>query len=52
MMDYEIIKEQEDRIDFLYKLVDGKAEKSFGLNVAQLVGLPKKLISAARVKSD
>jgi DNA mismatch repair protein MSH6 len=44
MMDYEIISGEEDRIDFLYKLVSGKAEKSFGLNVAQLVGLPKELI--------
>jgi DNA mismatch repair ATPase MutS len=36
----------------LYQLVNGKAEKSFGLNVAQLVGLPKELINAARLKSD
>lgn len=52
MMDYEIVNGEEDRIEFLYKLVNGKAEKSFGLNVAQLVGLPMEVIQEARVKAD
>eukprot|EP00798_Chlamydomonas_sp_ICE-L_P006963 gene6963-2234_t len=39
------------RITFLYKLVDGAADASFGLNVAQMAGLPQSVISRASTKA-
>ena len=41
------IKEWEDSIVFLYKLVKGEADKSYGIEVAKLAGFPKDLISKA-----
>lgn len=32
------------KVVFLYKLKDGKAEQSFGLNVARMVKLPQKIL--------
>jgi DNA mismatch repair ATPase MutS len=49
MMDYILADE---RIVFLYKLKDGRAEQSFGLNVAQVVRISAPIIQLAykRVK--
>ena len=45
MMDY--LLAQDRRIVFLYKLKDGRAEQSFGLNVAKVVKLPESIIEMA-----
>ena len=44
MMDYLLA---DDRIVFLYKLKDGRAEQSFGLNVAKVVRIPDSIINKA-----
>lgn len=47
--------EQEDKlskITFLYRLVYGMANKSFGLNVARIAGIPSNIIDVARNKSQ
>ena len=41
------IKEWNNEIIFLYKILQGEANKSYGLEVAKLAGLPKDLISKA-----
>ncbi|ORX47693.1 hypothetical protein DM01DRAFT_1310070 [Hesseltinella vesiculosa] len=40
------------KVFFLYKLVPGIAMKSYGLNVAQLAGIPKLVIQQAKIKSE
>ena len=40
--------ETKDGVIFLHKVVDGSASKSYGINVAQLAGMPKPLIKRAR----
>jgi len=42
--------EHGDKIVFLHQLKDGAANQSYGLQVAQLAGVPGDVISAARVK--
>jgi len=37
-----------DNIKFLHKIVEGGADDSYGIEVAKLAGLPKKVIEAAR----
>lgn len=42
--------EEEHNVTFLYKLTDGICEKSFGMNVARMAGVPGAVVSkAARV---
>lgn len=41
------IKELEDRVIFLRKLVRGGSEHSFGIHVARMAGMPKSLVSRA-----
>ena len=41
------IKEWNNEIIFLYKIVQGEANKSYGLEVAKLAGLPDDLILKA-----
>lgn len=40
------------RITFLYKLVPGVANRSFGLNVARMAHLPASVIERAAVKAQ
>ncbi len=40
-------KETKDSVVFLHKVLDGGADKSYGINVAKLAGLPKSLIERA-----
>ena len=40
--------EQRDAIVFLHQIQDGPASKSYGLQVAQLAGVPRPVIAAAR----
>lgn len=49
MMDFLVA---DDRIVFLYKLKDGRAEQSFGLNVAKMVKIPNTIIALASARSQ
>ena len=42
------VREWNDRIIFLRKIVAGPADKSYGIQVARLAGLPKEIIDRAR----
>jgi len=42
------IKERNDEILFLHKIIPGFADKSYGVYVAQIAGLPKSVISKAK----
>jgi DNA mismatch repair ATPase MutS len=48
MMDYLLV---DDRIVFLYKLKSGRAEQSFGLNVAKVVRIPQSIIDKAEKRA-
>ena len=41
------IKEWEDKIVFLYKIIPGESNRSYGIEVAKLAGLPSDLINEA-----
>lgn len=41
------VKEKGNQIVFLHRIVPGSADKSYGIHVAQLAGLPKKVIDRA-----
>lgn len=42
------VKETSDKIIFLHKVIPGYADKSYGVEVARLAGLPKYVINRAR----
>ncbi|MGE4357869.1 MAG: DNA mismatch repair protein MutS [Candidatus Omnitrophota bacterium] len=42
------VKEWEDEVIFLYKLVEGGCDKSFGIHVARLAGVPREVIRRAK----
>ncbi len=41
------VKEQKDTIVFLRKIIPGKADRSYGIHVAHLAGIPKQIIKRA-----
>lgn len=41
------VRENKGKIEFLYRIVEGKADKSYGIHVAKLAGLPKMVINRA-----
>lgn len=41
------VKEKGEEVIFLRKIIPGKADKSYGINVARLVGLPVKILERA-----
>ncbi|GIS85287.1 MAG: hypothetical protein CM1200mP16_15870 [Nitrospina sp.] len=41
------VKEWNDEIIFLRKIIPGGADKSYGIHVARLAGLPKKVLDRA-----
>lgn len=41
-------REWNDRIIFLYKLLEGRSDQSYGIHVAKLAGLPAEVIERAR----
>lgn len=43
--------EANEQIDFLYKFIEGEACKSFGINVAKIVGVPKDVLISAKEKA-
>jgi DNA mismatch repair protein MutS len=42
------IKEWEEKIVFMHKIIEGVASKSYGINVAELAGIPKIVIARAK----
>ncbi len=42
------VREWQDRVVFLHKVIDQAADRSYGVAVAQLAGLPPKVIRAAK----
>ncbi|MEG0710380.1 MAG: DNA mismatch repair protein MutS [Longicatena sp.] len=42
------VHEEDDEVTFLYRVVDGKADKSYGINVARLAHLPSSLLDRAK----
>ena len=42
------VHEEKERITFLYQLVDGATDKSYGIHVAKLADLPSDIIHSAR----
>ncbi len=44
-----IVREWNDEIIFLRKVVPGSADRSYGIQVAQLAGIPKEVIERAKV---
>ena len=45
---YVSVKELEDNVIFLRKIVEGGADQSYGIEVAKLAGLPKEVIGRAK----
>jgi len=43
------VREQDDGVIFLHKIVPGAADKSYGIHVAQLAGVPADVLERARV---
>ena len=43
------VREDEDGIVFLHKIVPGAADKSYGIQVARLAGVPQEVIERAKV---
>jgi len=43
-----LVREHQDSINFLYKIHPGCANKSYGIQVAKLAGLPKQLLVSAK----
>jgi len=46
------VKEWGDEIIFLRKIIEGGTDKSYGIHVARLAGIPKEVIQRARVILD
>jgi DNA mismatch repair protein MSH6 len=44
-------RDHPDKIKFLYKFKKGECPESFGMNVAMMSGLSKKIVDRAKVKS-
>ncbi len=42
------VEEKDDTVTFLYKIKDGKADKSYGINVARLAKLPEHVLYRAQ----
>jgi DNA mismatch repair protein MutS len=43
------VKEEAEDVIFLHKIVPGSADKSYGIHVAQLAGVPRKVLERAKV---
>lgn len=42
------VKEDDEKVTFLYKIKEGPAGRSFGINVARLAGLPESVLARAK----
>ena len=43
------VHEKNDQVTFLYKIKDGRADRSYGINVARLAKLPESVLNRAQV---
>jgi len=43
------VKEEKDNLIFLHKIIAGSADKSYGIQVAKLAGLPEELLNNAKL---
>lgn len=43
-----LVSEDNSRIEFLHKVAEGSADKSYGIEVARLAGLPREVLNRAR----
>ena len=43
------VHEKNDQVTFLYKIKDGRADRSYGINVARLAKLPESVLDRAQV---
>ncbi len=43
------VHEENEHVTFLYRIMDGKADKSYGINVARLAKLPSAVLEKAKV---
>ena len=46
------VAEQNGNIVFLHKIVEGAASRSYGIHVAKLAGVPKRVLDTAQMKLD
>mgnify|MGYP001239596032 FL=1 len=46
------VKEENISINFLHRIVEGTSERSYGINVAEIAGLPEEVISKSKVLLD
>ena len=42
------VREWQDEVVFLHKIVDGPADKSYGIHVARLAGVPREVLERAK----
>ena len=42
------VREWQDQVVFLHKIVAGAADKSYGIHVARLAGVPREVIERAK----
>jgi DNA mismatch repair protein MutS len=42
------VREWNDQVVFLHKIVEGGADKSYGIQVARLAGVPKSIVERAK----
>ena len=42
------VREWEDEVVFLHKIIDGAADKSYGIHVARLAGVPREVLERAK----
>lgn len=42
------VHEEDDHVTFLYRVMDGKADKSYGINVARLAKLPESVLERSK----
>ena len=45
-----LVEEVNDNVNFLRKIVKGKADKSYGIHVAMLANLPSQIIDLAQIR--
>lgn len=43
-----LVKEEGDHVTFLHRIVEGPADRSYGIQVAKLAGLPKEVVQRAK----
>ena len=43
-----VVKEDKEKVTFLYKVKEGRADRSYGINVAKLAGLPQAVTDRAK----